>query len=129
FGVSPALFDELVDTESSQGVLAVAPVRWRAFEEALGPVPEDLAAAEPRCLLVAAGVQDPGNLGTILRSARFLGVAGVVCLTGTTDPWSPKVVRASAGALLEAPPAHVESLAKLVELGTARGYRTVALVP
>src|SRR5207249_346555 len=68
------------------------------------------------------------NLGAILRSARFLGVAQVACLSGTTDPWSPKVVRASSGALLESPPARVETLAELTERGRAHGFRTVALV-
>ncbi len=129
FGVAPALFDELVDTESSQGLLAVAPMQWRSLEDALGPVPEDPEKAPPRAVLVAAGVQDPGNLGTILRSARFLGFAAVACLSGTTDPWAPKVVRASSGALIDAPPARVDSLAELAEEARARGYRTIALSP
>jgi TrmH family RNA methyltransferase len=129
FGVAPALFAELVDTESSQGVLAVAPVRWGELDLVLGPVPEDVEKAEPRAVVVAAGVQDPGNLGTIMRSARFLGFAGVLCLSGTTDPWAPKVVRASSGALIESPPARVESLAELSALARERGYKTVALVP
>ncbi len=129
FGVAPALFQELVDTEANQGILAIAPMRWRPLDEALGPVPPDLASAEPRALVVAAGVQDPGNLGTILRSARFLGFAGVLCLSGTTDPWAPKVVRASSGALIDSPPARVDSLAELAELGRARGFKTVALTP
>ena len=127
YGVVSRLFDELTDTESSQGVLAVAPSRWQSLEEALGPVPEDPATAPPRAIVVAAGVQDPGNLGTIIRSARFLGISSVACLSGTTDPWAPKVVRASAGTILDAPPARVETLAQLTELAHARGFRTVAL--
>jgi TrmH family RNA methyltransferase len=129
FGVAPALFDELVDTESSQGLLAVAPMQWRSLEDALGPVPGDPENAEPRSIVVAAGVQDPGNLGTILRSARFLGFAAVACLSGTTDPWAPKVVRASSGALIDAPPARVDSLADLAEKARARGFKTIALSP
>ncbi|MBI3726611.1 RNA methyltransferase [bacterium] len=127
FAVSPALFSELVATETSQGAIAVAPQRWSSLEEALGPETTD-EKAPPRAIVVAAGLQDPGNLGTILRSARFLGVAGVACLAGTTDPWSPKVVRASAGTLIESPPARLESIAELAVLARARGYRTVALV-
>lgn len=129
FGVAPALFDELVDTETSQGLLAVAPMSWGSLEAALGPVPADLETAEPRALVVAAGVQDPGNLGTILRSARFLGFSGVACLSGTTDPWSPKVVRASSGALIDSPPVRVDSISELAEEGKKRGFKTVALVP
>jgi TrmH family RNA methyltransferase len=127
YGVVSRLFDELTDTESSQGILAVAPSRWQSLEDALGPVPEDPATAPPRAIVVAAGVQDPGNLGTIIRSARFLGIGSVACLSGTTDPWAPKVVRASAGTILDAPPARVETLAELTELAHARGFKTVAL--
>ncbi len=129
FGVAPALFDELSDTENTQGLVAVAPMQWRSLDDLLGPEVKDAASAEPRAIVVAAGVQDPGNLGTILRSARFLGFAGVACLSGTTDPWAPKVVRASSGALIDSPPARVESLAELTEKGHARGYKTVALSP
>jgi len=129
FGVAPALFDELAETETTQGLVAVAPMQWRALDDVLGPVPEDLEKAPPRAVVVAAGVQDPGNLGTIMRSARFLGFAGVLCLSGTTDPWSPKVVRASSGALIDSPPARVDSLAELAAAGRARGFQTVALVP
>jgi TrmH family RNA methyltransferase len=127
FGVAPALFEELVATETSQGIVAVAPMRWGDLDAAFGPVPPDAGAAPPRALVVAAGLQDPGNLGTILRSARFLGLAGVACLSGTTDPWSPKVVRASAGALLAAPPARIDSMTQLKEVAHARGFRIVAL--
>lgn len=129
FGVAPGLFNELSDTETTQGLIAVAPMQWRPLEDLLGPEVKDADAAPPRAVVVAVGVQDPGNLGTILRSARFLGFAGVACLSGTTDPWAPKVVRASSGALIDTPPARVESLAELAEKAKAHGYKTVALAP
>jgi TrmH family RNA methyltransferase len=50
-------------------------------------------------VLVAAGVADPGNLGTMLRSAEAAGAAGLVTTAGSVDPWNPKCVRAAAGAL------------------------------
>jgi TrmH family RNA methyltransferase len=93
--------DELrrhADTENPQGVLAVA-------EE---PAPVELSAlyaaaahADPRPtglpLLVLDALQDPGNMGTLIRTAAAFGAAGVVVLDGSVDPWSPKVVRSSAG--------------------------------
>ena len=57
---------------------------------------------EPR-ILVLAGLQDPGNLGTILRSAEAFGATGIVALTGTVSAWNSKAVRASAGSIFRAP--------------------------
>jgi TrmH family RNA methyltransferase len=53
----------------------------------------------PALILVLAGIQDPGNLGTILRSAEAFGASGVVSLPGTVSAWNPKAVRASAGSV------------------------------
>jgi TrmH family RNA methyltransferase len=72
------------DTVSSQGVVAVLP--W----------PEQ--PARPGLLLVLDVVQDPGNVGTLLRSAEAAGVGQVVCSRGTADVYSPKVVRSAMGA-------------------------------
>jgi TrmH family RNA methyltransferase len=54
-------------------------------------------------VIVLAGLQDPGNLGTIIRSADAFGADGVICLPGTVNPWNPKVVRASAGSIFRLP--------------------------
>ncbi len=83
--------EELADTERPQGVLAVF--------------------AEPRCpnltrkgrYLVLDGVQDPGNVGTLVRTAVGFGLDGVVVLDGTADPWGAKAVRASAGMVFRIP--------------------------
>jgi TrmH family RNA methyltransferase len=125
--VEPSLFVGLASTEATQGILALAPIRWRPLEDLLGVGPAP-AEAPPRAVVVACGVQDPGNLGAVLRSARFLGFAGVACLAGTTDPWSPKVVRASSGTILLSPPARVDVLATLAEAARERGLALAALV-
>ena len=54
-------------------------------------------------MIVLAGLQDPGNLGTILRSAEAFGATGVVSLPGTVSAWNPKAVRASAGSVFRVP--------------------------
>ena len=54
-------------------------------------------------ILVVAEIQDPGNLGTIIRSAEAFGADGVVCLPGTVNPWNPKAARASAGSIFRMP--------------------------
>ena len=92
--LSEADFASAADTEAPQGVLLVAEQPVRSLTDLGGQLPAD----ELR-LLVLDGVQDPGNVGTILRSAAALGAAAVVALPGTVDLWSAKVVRASMGAL------------------------------
>ncbi len=85
----------LADTETPQGIIAIVePRRWSW---------SDLAVSGARPALVLAGVQDPGNVGTILRTALGLGAAGVVALRGTAELYNPKVVRGSMGALFRLP--------------------------
>ena len=82
----------LADTEAPQGILLVC----------VKPKPPS-QEFEPGNLLVLDGVQDPGNAGTLVRAAAAFGVAGVVALDGTVDPYNPKAVRAAAGALFRIP--------------------------
>jgi RNA methyltransferase, TrmH family len=91
-----SLFASAVATDTPQGVAAL--VHWREFT--LGDL---LVRSESRPLLVIAGVQDPGNLGTILRSAEAFEVAGALLGEGTVSPFNWKVVRASAGSLFRLP--------------------------
>jgi len=81
----------LADTERPQGVLLVCeePAPWAPAEES-GPVSP---------ILLADGIQDPGNLGTLVRTADAFGFVALIALDGTVDPWNPKCVRAAAGAL------------------------------
>jgi RNA methyltransferase, TrmH family len=67
-------------------------------QKALAPVPH-----ADGLILVLAGLQDPGNLGTIMRSAEAFGAGGVVSLPGTVSAWNPKAVRASAGSVFRLP--------------------------
>lgn len=93
--VSDSELKQLADTETPQGVLAVArrPARRLA----------DFEPPRRAALLVFDRVQDPGNLGTLVRAAQALGVAWAVALPGTVDPWNPKAARASAGSLFRLP--------------------------
>jgi TrmH family RNA methyltransferase len=83
-------FDTAADTEAPQGVLAIAEAPDRRLEE--------IAAGDRMRLLVLDGVQDPGNVGTMLRTAAALGVDATVALPGTVDLWNAKVVRSAMGA-------------------------------
>lgn len=110
---SARLFNDLAGTEHPQGLLAIVP-----FPE-LTPPP----SARPLTLVVDR-VRDPGNLGTLLRSAAAGGADEVVIAAGTVDPFNPKAVRAGMGAHLRIPLRHVEE-AELPSL--VRRHAVVAL--
>ncbi len=101
FRTTPALLDSMADTVTPQGVVAAV------------PLPE-LPARPGGLLLVLDGLRDPGNCGTILRTAEAAGVSLVYCAPGTVDPFSPKVVRAGMGAHFHLP------------LRVARGWSEIA---
>ena len=90
-------FDALADTETPSGVLAV--IRWEPA--GLPSVPARDPAHAPA--LIIDGVQDPGNVGTMIRTAFALGARCTIALDGTADVRSPKVVRAAMGALFRHP--------------------------
>jgi len=83
--VEPELFAGISDTVSPQGVLAVTPIPQ------ISPTAAGLA-------LILDGVRDPGNLGTLLRSAAAADADQVILMPGVTDPWSPKSLRSGMGA-------------------------------
>lgn len=85
----------LADTRTPQGVLLAAAVRRLR--------PADLAPPARAVVLVLDAVQDPGNVGTLLRTAHALGAFAAVTLPATADPWGPKAARAAAGALFHLP--------------------------
>jgi RNA methyltransferase, TrmH family len=92
------LLRSVLTTETPQPVAAlVDPPDW-TWAQVLGMT----QSAAPLIVLLA-GLQDPGNLGTILRSAEAFGANGVICLPGTVSAWNPKAVRASAGSVFRVP--------------------------
>ncbi len=111
------VFQSVVATETPQGVAALVRLKVHKLD--------DVLAAPGPLIVAAAGVQDPGNLGTIIRSAEAFGAAGVLVGGGTVSPYNPKVVRASAGSLFRLPVVAVEFPAVLAALRD-RGLRLLA---
>jgi RNA methyltransferase, TrmH family len=92
------LLDAALATEAPQPVAAlVEPPDW-TWAHVVG-----VHKASAALIVVLAGLQDPGNLGTVLRSAEAFGADGVLCLEGTVSAWNPKTVRASAGSVFRIP--------------------------
>jgi TrmH family RNA methyltransferase len=89
-----------VDTATPNGVVAIVRRPERGTSE--GEVAAS-ADGRPALHLVLVGVGDPGNVGTLLRTAEAVGSTSVVLTDGSADPWAPKVVRASAGSVLRVP--------------------------
>ena len=116
FILSNRLFDELKDTETSQGIVTV--VRKRQ-----DPSPKGRPGGN---YVVLDRLQDPGNIGTILRTADAAGYEMAVFMKGTADPFSPKVVRSATGSLFRLPMVFVEDAEELTELVHSAGKRLIA---
>ena len=111
-------FASAVPSESPQGVAALVRIRRFSLEDVL-------TKAQTGLSLALAGVQDPGNLGTILRSAEAFGAGCVLLGEGTVNPYNSKVVRASAGSLFRLPVVRTKLLGSLAALRKA-GLRLIA---
>jgi len=107
--VSAGVLSRVLDTTTPQEVAAVAVPVERGVTAVL-----DVAIAAGRPILVLDGLADPGNVGTLLRSAEASGAAGVIATAGTVDLWSPKVTRSAAGASFRVPLATGASLTDIV---------------
>jgi TrmH family RNA methyltransferase len=116
FLLPDAVFQSAVATETPQGVAALVKLKDFTFDDAV--------AGTPPLVIVAAGLQDPGNLGTILRSAEAFGAGGVLIAEKTVSHLNAKVIRAAAGSLFRLPVLRVES-ADAVKKLRARGLRIV----
>jgi len=119
--VSKAVFEKIAYREGSDGLVAVAEQPVRSLDD-LSPV------GEHTLLVVIEGVEKPGNLGAILRSADAAGAGGVIVCDPATDIYNPNVVRASLGTLFSQPVIQHETPATIAWL-QARGVRIVAATP
>jgi TrmH family RNA methyltransferase len=96
------IFASAVDTQSPQGIAAlIEPMRWEI--EAVLNASRGLQSQTSPLLLIAAGLQDPGNLGTLIRSAEAFAATAVLTTPGTVSPWNQKALRASAGSVFRVP--------------------------
>jgi len=88
------LFKSIVETQSPQGIAALLVPPIHKIEAMLQGTP---------LILIAAGLQDPGNLGTLVRSAEAFGATGVLITPGSVSPWNQKALRASVGSIFRMP--------------------------
>ncbi|MEC8921303.1 MAG: RNA methyltransferase [Actinomycetota bacterium] len=116
YEVDPQVLDDIADSASPQGVLAVARARETAIE----------SIAEMHRVVVIDSVQDPGNLGAIVRTAAAAGFDAVVTGPGTADLWSTRAIRASAGTLFALHMAKRVDLESSLDLLRVAGHSVLA---
>ena len=112
--VSEAVMAKMSDTRTPQGILAVARQLPPAVSFPEGP------------LLFLERVQDPGNVGTLFRTAEAAGAAGILMDSGTADPYNPKVVRGTMGAIFRLPFRISPDAGEALKALRAKGYRIFA---
>ncbi len=117
--VASGVFRKMSDTQSPQGILCVLERPRYSLEELLGQTGAPL-------FLVAENLQDPGNLGTIVRTGEGAGVTGIILGAGTVDVYNPKVIRATMGSVYRVPVVCVEDLCGTVDVLRGNGVRIYA---
>ena len=118
--ISERLLDQLSETKTPQPVMAVVEMRQQSAE-ALIDRPGEL-------IVLCHRLQDPGNLGTIIRSVEAVGASGVAVTQHTVDPYNAKSVRASMGSILRVPLARVPDGTDFLARCGQRGFQIAALV-
>lgn len=116
--VSPQLMNSVAETDSPQGILGVFVFPSLELEHVTGDL-----------VLVVDGLQDPGNMGSLLRTAAAVNTAAVIALRGSVDITSPKVVRASMGGVFRVPWVQGLEPTAVVEWAKSANTRLVQLVP
>ena len=114
------LFKQISDTENNQGILAVLSYEPLSEKEFMMEVPSGSN------VLVLDKLQDPGNIGTLIRTAEGAGFKGIILLKGSGDAFSPKSIRASGGAILRMPVTMLNDAASLRRLSCKFSKRLVA---
>ncbi len=115
--VSDSVFQYLSDTKNPQGILAVVKQLHYKLDDLFGETP---------LIIVLENVQDPGNLGTILRTAEAAGVTGILMSEGCADIYNPKVTRSTMGSIFRVPFVYTSDLAGALKELKSRGVKLYA---
>jgi TrmH family RNA methyltransferase len=121
YEVSEAALDAVSDTVSSQGIIILATRPRHSAAQMI-----EAAKANSDLIIALDAVQDPGNFGSIVRTAEAAGASGVIALRGSVDAFAPKTLRSAMGSAFRLPIAEGVSPEELITLCRAAGLRTVA---
>lgn len=109
--LSDKVFKEASDTMTPQGIMAVVRMTSSDWQQMLSK-----GAAKDKLIIVLESLQDPGNLGTILRTSEGAGVDGVILNKTSVDPYMPKVIRSTMGSIYRVPVAIADDLTEVVQM-------------
>jgi TrmH family RNA methyltransferase len=131
--LTPEVFASASSTEHPQGIAAYVDAPRFAVRSEEGLQPADLPAlgemlAGTPLIVIAGGLQDPGNLGTLVRSAEAFGATGIILLAPTVSLWNPKALRASSGSAFRLPSSRMAPEDAFAVLRT-QGIRVLAAAP
>ncbi len=115
---APRLFNEIAETVSPQGVIALCYMEKNTLK--------DISSLGKSCVVMCEALQDPGNIGTIIRTAHAADCGGVVLTKGCCDLYNPKIVRATMSGLFSIPVVQGEESKYVIEYFKAEGYKIVA---
>lgn len=116
--ISEKVMDFLSESKTPQPVLAVVKMQEHTEDE--------LLSLTPGLIIIAHELQDPGNLGTIIRTAEAVGASGLALSPHTVDPYSAKAVRASMGSILRVPVVRIADITSFIRLCQQSGFQTAA---
>ena len=117
--VRDSLFDSLADTVSPQGIMAVVKQKHWHIDQLIIPT-------SPGFILLGENLNDPGNIGTLIRTAAAAGAAGLILSAGSGDMYNPKVLRASAGAVFRLPVVEDANFSEVITQLKQAGYAIYA---
>lgn len=116
--VSDNVFDKMSDTITPQGILCVVSQLEYSFE--------DIVNAHNPNIVILENIQDPGNLGTIIRSAEGAGISGIIITRGSADIYQPKVIRSTMGSIYRVPFIYVDDIELTIRELRKKGIRVLA---
>ncbi len=119
--LSDKVFKEASDTMTPQGIMAVVSMKTCRWQDLVGA-----KTKEEKLILVLESLQDPGNLGTILRTGEGAGIDGVILNKTSVDPYMPKVIRSTMGSIYRMPVAIADNLTEVIEEMRGNGIRVYA---
>lgn len=115
---APRLFDEVSETVTPQGVIAICHIKKVALE--------DILLQNKNCVVMCEKLQDPGNIGTVIRTAHASFCGGVILTKGSCDLYNPKIVRATMSGIFSIPVLQNVESKQTIEYFRKNGYRIVA---
>jgi len=126
YTVPDKLFEAMSDTQNPQGILGVLELHRRPLKDASFASVKGEDAVTDGLLLILESIKDPGNLGTIIRSADASGCRGIILPEGCVDLFNPKVLRSTMGSVFHVPIYHCECIESAVNFVREAGFAVYA---